>query len=142
MSTSAGSGPRLALGLATAVLLVSCGVAVGPDTSGAAGSRAPAKTSYVVGEVLAAPVCPVQRAEVPCRPRPVPNAKVELLRKGASLATTRTDARGAFRLSATQGAAVVRATNVGGYRSRAAKRIRLGGGHTVHVKLLLDTGIR
>jgi hypothetical protein len=37
---------------------------------------------------------------------------------------------------------VVRATNVGGYRSRAAKRVRLGAGRTVHVKLLLDTGIR
>jgi len=53
-----------------------------------------------------------------------------------------TDQSGRFRLQAPSGRYVVRATNVGAYRSTASLPVTLNPGRTTTVSLQLDTGIR
>ncbi len=117
-----------------ALLLVSCGV------SGCSGAGA--DLAYVTGSVLESPSCPVQLPESPCPPPPVEGVVVQLLRGDSVVADGRTDARGAFRLSAPPGAYVVRTTVADGYHSEASRPVELTAGGTVSVTLLLDTGIR
>jgi hypothetical protein len=94
------------------------------------------------GTVTAGPRCPVARAERPCPPREVPGALVQLLDGTRILADDLTDQHGRFRLQAPAGQFVVRATNVGAYRSTASHPVRLAPGTTTTVSLQLDTGIR
>jgi hypothetical protein len=129
----------VALGTSAAVLLLlaSCGSA---DASpGGAAGRA---SSHVEGTVVAGPQCPVARAERPCPPRPVPGARVKLLKGSHVIAQDVSDRHGNFRLRTLSGSYVVRATNVGAYRSTASKSVSLAHGATVTVRLVLDTGIR
>jgi hypothetical protein len=53
-----------------------------------------------------------------------------------------TDQHGRFRLQAPAGDFVVRATNVGAYRSTASHPVQLSPGTTTTLSLQLDTGIR
>jgi hypothetical protein len=61
---------------------------------------------------------------------------------GHTVASTKTDRRGHFRLSLPPGTYLIRATNVGGYRSTAQKQVGLTSAHRVSITLLLDTGMR
>jgi hypothetical protein len=54
---------------------------------------------------------------------------------------TRTDTTGGFRLAARPGTYVLRATNVGGYRS-AVERAVVVSGRTAPITLQVDSGIR
>lgn len=67
---------------------------------------------------------------------------VQLLDGTRILADDLTDQHGRFRLQAPAGQFVVRATNVGAYRSTASHPVRLTPGTTTTVSLQLDTGIR
>jgi hypothetical protein len=122
-------------------VLVSCAAAGGTPASG---GRPPptAPTAYVEGVVTAGPRCPVARAERPCSPTTVPGARVQLLDGAHVVADDLTDQHGHFRLQAPAGQFVVRATNVGAYRSTASHPVRLTSGTTTTVSLQLDTGIR
>ncbi|MFL6136548.1 MAG: carboxypeptidase-like regulatory domain-containing protein [Frankiaceae bacterium] len=125
--------------LAAAVLLAGCGSAAG--TAGSSSSAGPG-SAHVVGTVTAGPTCPVVQAGSACPDRPVPGARVQALRAGSVVATTRTDATGAFRLDLEPGAYAIVATNVGGYRSTAERQVSILAGQRATVDLVLDTGIR
>jgi hypothetical protein len=128
---------RVATACAVATLVVGCGT-VGPSAPAGTGSV----TGRVTGQVVAGPTCPVETLQSPCPPRAVPDALVELLRGGRTVASVRTDGRGQFSIAAPAGAAVVRASTVTGYRSQASQPVQLTAGTTVTIRLVLDTGIR
>lgn len=96
----------------------------------------------VAGRVVSAPSCPVQRARVPCPPRPVSGATVEAMRAGQVVASTQTDEQGSFELTLPAGRCTVRATNTGGIASTASRVLTVHAGATVTVRLIVDSGIR
>jgi hypothetical protein len=67
---------------------------------------------------------------------------VQVLDGAHVVADDLTDEHGRFRLPTPAGQFVVRATNVGAYRSTASHPVRLTLGMTMTVTLQLDTGIR
>lgn len=69
-------------------------------------------------------------------------AAVVALRHGNVISSTRTDARGGFRLTLPVGDYSIQATNIGGYRSTATQAVTVTASRPVSVTLLLDTGIR
>jgi Carboxypeptidase regulatory-like domain len=81
---------------------------------------------------------------VPARtgPGPVPAAVVVALTGGRLVAATRTDAAGRFLVTLPAGRYLIRATNVGGYRSTAARTVTVAPTGPVSLTLVLDTGIR
>lgn len=123
---------RPVCGVATVLLVAGCGTS-GPSA---------ASEGAVVGRVLSAPSCPVERQGVPCPPRPVADATVVLLRAGHVIASTHTDARGRFHLTAPEGRSTVRGTNAGGYTSSASKTVTVLVDQVVRVRLVVDSGIR
>lgn len=56
--------------------------------------------------------------------------------------STRTDAHGRFQLTLPAGRYLIRATNIGPYRSTATQAVTVTESHPAAVTLLLDTGIR
>lgn len=117
--------------LAAALLLCGC-----------AGDRDATRPSgLVIGYVLAAPACPVERVGHPCPPRPVSGAAVVALHGAAVYGSTVTDGGGAFHLTLPDGRYMIRATNVGGYASTATLQVTISG-TPVHITLTLDSGIR
>jgi Carboxypeptidase regulatory-like domain len=99
--------------------------------------------AIVTGVVLSGPRCPgPERVDSPCPPGPVQGAAVAASANGRVVASTHTDIRGQFRLSLTPGNYLLRAANVGQYRSTASHSVTVTIGHPVSVTLLLDTGIR
>ena len=114
--------------------LTACGASQHPEPA-----AAPAR---LVGTVLAGPTCPVEQAGSPCPDTPVSGATVRLVGDGKVLARAVTDAHGAFTLAAPPGSYVVKATNVGGYRSNSSEPLELTATAPTTVTLHLDTGIR
>ena len=114
----------------------------------AAGCASSAATSAtrraVVGRVLSAPSCPVQRAGVSCPPRPVAGASVEAVQNGDVAASTHTDGKGGFRLQLRPGHYVIRATNVGALATTAQRQVIVAahGGPALVIRLVVDSGIR
>jgi hypothetical protein len=99
-------------------------------------------SAQIEGKVRAAPACPVERLGSPCPSRPVPGASVQVLQHTSVVATARTDSAGRYRLNVAPGAYTIVATNVGGYRSTAQRRVSAVGGQQTTVDLVVDTGIR
>jgi hypothetical protein len=99
-------------------------------------------SASVVGRVVSAPSCPVERADSPCPPRPVVGATVAALRGQHVVASTRTAAGGRFRLSLAPGSYLVRATNRGPLATSAQARVVLTKGQTKQLTLTVDSGIR
>jgi hypothetical protein len=124
------------------ILLVFCAACGGSAASPGNARPTPPATAYIEGTVTAGPRCPVARAERPCPPKAVPGAQVQLLDGTHVMVDGHTDQLGRFRLQAPAGQFVVRATNVGAYRSTASQPVRLTPGTTTTVSLQLDTGIR
>lgn len=98
-------------------------------------------SGLVTGDVLTAPVCPVERVGQECPPRPVSGAAVVALRGDSVRASARTDTSGAFSLTLPDGRYVIRATNVGGYASTASESVVVSD-NPVHITLIVDSGIR
>lgn len=98
-------------------------------------------SGLVAGDVLTAPVCPVERVGQECPPRPVSGAAVVALRGDSVRASARTDTSGAFSLTLPDGRYVIRATNVGGYASTASESVVVSD-NPVHITLIVDSGIR
>lgn len=120
--------------MGAAVLLAGCG---------SLGSRPGASPSATItGQVLAAPTCPVERAESPCPPRPVPGATVEVRDASGLVSATSTDSSGRFSVVVPGGSYLVRATNVGGYRSTAEQQVEVAPGAAASVRLVVDSGLR
>jgi len=122
--------------LAGAAVLLAAGCASSASTS--------ATTRTVVGRVLSAPSCPVQRAGVPCPPRPVAGASVEAIQTGDVAASTHTDGRGGFSLQLRPGRYVIRATNVGALATTAQRQVVVAAhkGPALVIRLVVDSGIR
>ncbi|GAB3766059.1 hypothetical protein FB382_001960 [Nocardioides ginsengisegetis] len=94
----------------------------------------------LLGRVVSAPSCPVERVGQRCPPTPVPGASVVATR-GSERYEVRTAADGTFRLDLAPGHYTVTATNAGGYASTATERVVLR--HApVRVRLVVDSGIR
>ncbi|WP_427135746.1 carboxypeptidase-like regulatory domain-containing protein [Pseudarthrobacter sp. S9] len=98
-------------------------------------------SGQVTGDVLMAPVCPVERVGKECPPRPVAGAAVVALDGDAVRGSTLTDTAGAFSLTLPDGRYVIKATNVGGYASTATERVVVSD-NPVHITLIVDSGIR
>jgi len=95
----------------------------------------------LTGTVVAQPGCPgPQRAGVKCPPRPVAGAPVWLTTgTGSTVAQTKTDGAGRFRLLVELGTYVLRARNVG-FRSAAREVVAVRG--PMDVVLVVDSGLR
>jgi hypothetical protein len=111
-------------------------------TTACASSAATTPDAAINGRVLSAPSCPVEQAGVPCPPRPVAGASVEVFQGGREIASTQTGKRGGFHLTVPPGRYRVLATNVGGYASTAAKFVTVSSDDAVFVRLVVDSGIR
>ncbi len=96
----------------------------------------------VTGRVLAAPGCPVERANSPCPAIPVTGARVRALRRGKVVAAVRSRRGGAFQFRLAAGTYTLTAVNAGGYRSTARAVINVRRGRRMSVTLTLDSGIR
>jgi len=99
----------------------------------------------LMGDVLAGPTCPVERADHPCQPAPVRGAAVRIERPNSSLVmNTTTDAQGRFRATLAPGDYVVRVDNPGGLHMHQVARVpvRIAAGQVAHAHIMLDTGIR
>jgi len=121
-------------GLFLAVALAGCGTAASPAV--------PASSGMVTGRVLAAPGCPVERANSPCPAIPVTGARVRALRRGKVVAAVRSRRGGAFQFRLAAGTYTLTAVNAGGYRSTARAVINVRRGRRMSVTLTLDSGIR
>jgi hypothetical protein len=95
----------------------------------------------VAGYVLTAPVCPVERIDQECPPRPVSGAMVIALDGDAVRGSTVTDKTGAFQLTLPDGSYLIKATNVGGYASTATQEVAVSDTPS-HITLVVDSGIR
>lgn len=98
-------------------------------------------SGLVTGYVLTAPVCPVERVDQECPPRPVSGAVVTALDGDAVRGSTTTDSTGAFRIALPDGRYLIRATNVGGYASTATQEVAVSDTPS-HITLIVDSGIR
>ena len=119
--------------------------AILPLVAGCASSGSAASgPGSVVGRVLSAPSCPVERAGHPCPPRPVTRAAVVALRGGDVIASTHSGGGGRFRLTLSAGQYVIRATNVGALHTTAQRQVTVDGheGPAIVIRLVVDSGIR
>jgi Carboxypeptidase regulatory-like domain len=119
--------------LLLAAALAGCGTAASPV--------APASAT-VSGRVLAAPGCPVERADSPCPGIPVAGALVRAFRGGKVAAAARSGPGGAFRLRLAPGTYVLTAVTAGGYRPTARAVVIIRPGQRLRVTLTVDSGIR
>jgi hypothetical protein len=108
-----------------------------PGSSGSIG----AATSELRVNVLQAPTCPVERADSPCPPGPVPSARITVLRGSSVVARLGTDVHGRCVVRVAPGHYVVQAARVTGLFGRAHKDVDVGGA-PASVTLVLDSGIR
>jgi hypothetical protein len=141
-------GALLVFGLALA--LVGC-ASITVSGSGAAGTTTPTSGTSgtqgtLVGDVVAGPTCPVERAEDPCPPKAVPNREVEILgANNAVVATAMTDSKGHFSVALAPGSYTVsvpiRQGQIG-MRQESDVKANVITGQVTTVKIMLDTGIR
>jgi len=149
-----------------ALLLGACGRTVAAGAAGALDDASATGTAgatggqgTLTGDVVAGPTCPVERAEDPCRPRPVADREVTIQvqsRAGAAtpvratpvpatVATTKTDANGHFSVRVPPGDYTVRVAIIPGtvgMRQDMPADVSVAAGQTAYIKITLDTGIR
>jgi hypothetical protein len=98
------------------------------------------------GTVVAGPTCPVERAEDPCPPKPVPGREVEIASPaGKVVATVTTDGQGHFQVVLAPGnysVFVVGTAQALGSGRAATVQATVRAGQTTAVTIALDTGIR
>jgi hypothetical protein len=105
-------------------------------------SSEPDLVATISGVVEQGPTCPVETLDSPCPPAPAVGAKVEVLQEGEVVASTTTDATGAFEVAAPEGAVEVRAESSEGLPSQDVETFTLTSGDDVEATFFLDTGIR
>lgn len=92
------------------------------------------------GSVVAGPTCPVERADRPCPPRPVPDLTVTAQGNGITK-STRTDSRGHFSLKLSPGTYELSAT-ARGVMQCDDQRVQVAANRDARVTIDCDTGIR
>jgi len=146
---------RLFLTLWLGGTLSACGSALRPGVAdqGAPasleGTPAPAvgtAQGTLHGTVVAGPTCPVERAEDPCPPKPVPGRAVVIASPaGKVVATVTTDGQGHFQVLLAPGnytVFVVGTAQALGSGRAATVQATVRAGQTTAVTITLDTGIR
>ena len=108
----------------------------------ATGTTPPATSTVVHGRVLAAPGCPVQRADSPCPALRVAGASVVASTGEAEVVRVVSAVDGSFTLTLPTGTYTLTATSPSGYRSSASQVVRLEGPGPQDVTITLDSGIR
>jgi hypothetical protein len=120
-------------------------VAAGCGVSGAGGTPTSAQGT-LSGNVVAAPTCPVERADKPCQPAPVANREVSIeTPDGMVVARVTTNAQGRFSATLDPGPYVVHVAIVRGQpglRQVSPGNATVRAGNTTSVTITLDTGIR
>jgi Carboxypeptidase regulatory-like domain len=128
--------------------LSACGSALRP---GAAGQGTPTPPVGIAqgmlhGTVVAGPTCPVERAEDPCPPKPVPGREVKITSPaGKVVAMVTTDGQGHFQVVLAPGnytVFVVGTAQALGSGRAATVQATVRAGLTTAVTIALDTGIR
>ncbi len=121
---------------------------VGTATSPVGTATSPVGTAQgtLHGTVVAGPTCPVERAEDPCPPKPVPGREVVITSPaGKVVATVTTDGQGHFQAVLAPGNYTVFVVGTAGaLGSGRAGRVQatVHAGQTTSVTIALDTGIR
>jgi|tagenome__1003787_1003787.scaffolds.fasta_scaffold20806308_2 hypothetical protein len=118
-------------------------------SGGASGTSAPSASAStiatgVAGHVLAGPTCPVERPGDPaCSPRPVANATLTVRSGDAVVATTTTDAGGAYRIALPPGDYTIESAPVGGLMGTPSPiSFSVAGTALTPLDVTYDTGIR
>jgi hypothetical protein len=126
--------------LALATLVAACGV-YGQNTS-----PTPTPHGRLTGVVVAGPSCPVEHAETPCPPKPVPSRKVTVKGSdGQVVAITTTDMLGHFSLDLEPGTYTVQVAIIPGsvgLSQVTPGNVTITEGQTTNIQIELDTGIR
>jgi hypothetical protein len=112
--------------------------ACGQGVSGAQGT--------ISGDVVAGPMCPVERADTPCPPQPVTDRQVTIeTTSGATAAITMTDGTGRFSVNVAPGSYVVHVLagpGMLGLRQETPGGVTVTANQTSTIHIELDTGIR
>jgi hypothetical protein len=128
--------------VALAAFAVLAAATIGACAGGAGGSAGEG-SSGIRGVVLAGPQCPVESAERPCPPRPLPAVRVEVRSGGELVADATTDDRGAFSVIVDPGTYDVQAApGQEGYMGSKPVRVVVARGAFTRVDVPVDTGIR
>lgn len=132
----------------TNLVALACTAALSVTGSGTDPSTLTAETrSGVFGRVMLGPTCPVETVDDPCADRPAAHVKVTVSEQiagesdgaGPAVATTRTDAKGRYRVAVPPGNYVVTAKAGMSCEFMDASVRR---GTYTHVRVPCDTGIR
>ena len=125
------------------LLLTGCGTS---SFTAASSTTSAGPQGTVQGKVVASPSCPVERADQPCQPTPVPGRSVSITTPGGTVAAAvTTDAQGQFTATLAPGAYVIKVaiiTGKPGLRQRTPGDVTVLAGKTTVITIMLDTGIR
>jgi hypothetical protein len=117
----------------------------GATTTGVPTPKPPATGTGIAGVTVVDPVCPVQRADRPCPPRPV-SARLAVLdaTTNASVITVDSDAHGQFSVALRPGRYLLRGISVGGSppHSPTLVSVSVEAGRYTTLTVRFDTGIR
>jgi hypothetical protein len=98
--------------------------------------------SGAYGYVSAGPTCPVQRADLPCPPRPVA-AHIQVTdNSGRNVAATDSDSSGAYTVALAPGRYTVTATTGSVFPSCQPAQVTVAAGKPSRADISCDTGIR
>lgn len=124
----------IVVAVALAGMLVGCG-----NRGGVSGQR----DQGIRGAVVAGPRCPVETAESPCPPAPLPGIHVDVRRGGEVVADAVTDRHGNFSVGVDPGTYEVQATpGQTGFMSSKPVTVVVRQGRFTDVTVPVDTGIR
>jgi hypothetical protein len=116
-----------------AVVLVGCSRGSSPSGGG----------QGIDGVVLAGPTCPVESAESPCPPKPLPGIRVQVLSGGDEVAEATTAGDGSFSVALEPGTYLVQAApGQQGFMSSRPVPVTVTEGSFARVTVSVDTGIR
>jgi hypothetical protein len=128
------SGPDVSRAGGTAVTTVAPTAPAGNGTATGNGT--------VTGVVTAGPTCPVQRADVPCPPRPLQVDVVGRDRTGDEAARAHSAADGSFTMSLPAGYYELEVVTSDGVMRCPARGVDVVAGATVRADIACDTGMR
>jgi hypothetical protein len=98
----------------------------------------------VEGTVLFGPLCPVERADTPCPPKPIAADITVSTPTGTTVTSWTANAKGSFRIGLGPGSYVLtaRAPGPGGFGVSKPVDVVVVLGRYTHVDLMVDSGIR
>ena len=109
------------------------------------GTSTATPSGTVNGVVVAGPTCPVERADQPCPPKPVPDRLVLIETAGGTVvARVTTDQNGQFTVTLPPGTYDLKVPPGSSLYpvQRTESKVTVVAGQTVHVQIELDSGIR